>query len=183
MSEPDAALHAALTDAARLACDSAPGNPPAMNLAAARWGFATLFQAARFHTQRDLGPELLATIFADSGPSARDPATIFSVDLGLRHLPTITKWATASAADDPLIAHLTALGVAWPLSSVGMPGTAAADAEPLLMHPSLLTLYVDRIIATGDALRCRDPRIRLAVAAALGEHQSPLSRALLESPS
>lgn len=186
-AEPETALLAALAEAAQSACRSAPGSPPEINLPATRWGFSTLFHVARCFSQRDLGPEVLARVFAEHGPAARDPATIFSVDLGLRHLPTIAAWAIASAADDPLIAHLRALGRAWPLSSVGIPETAAGDPEPILAHPSLLALYVDRIIAVGDASRCSDPRIRLAVAAALGEDQSPLlrksplSRTLLES--
>ena len=62
------------------------------------------------------------------------------------------------------------LGSRWPLSSVGMSLPDGFDIAPILRHTTLTALYVDRIIATGDASRCTDEHIQAAVAQALGGH-------------
>ena len=72
------------------------------------------------------------------------------------------------------------------VSAVGMSGTADGDLSGILDHPALLALYLDRIIAARDHERAQDPRLRLPLAAALGDYPAAFpiltsSLTLLES--
>ena len=172
---------AAARQAAAVAARAAPGRAPDVQDEPLLWGFATLFQAARFLAHRDLGPELLAAAFAGPAPAERDPGTIFAVDVGLRHLPTVAGWVRAAASADPLLAEAQRLGRDWPLSSVGMAGVAGWDDRPLAAHPTLVGLYTARIIASGDSGRAAAPWVRAALAAALGDHPSLAPTALIRA--
>jgi hypothetical protein len=175
-------LTAVIGEAVTLAALAAPAPVPPIDQAAVRWGFATLARAARFLAHRDLEAEEVRATLADHGPTSRDSAVIFSVDIGLRHLPTLAQWTKALAEHDPLLESLHQIGQCWPLSSVGMtlaknhpltdPMTAAREENisAVLSHPGLARLYCERIIVTADGTRLDHPQTRALVISALGEY-------------
>ena len=107
-----------------------------------------------------------------AAPCPRPPSAsvCYSADLSLRYLPDLLSLARGIAPDDPLVAGLTALARAWPLSSVGVAGMEDLDVSAFVDHPSLRQLYVDRIIERGDVSRLKHPAVRAAVGEALGAY-------------
>ena len=103
-----------------------------------------------------------------------EPATageILSADVVLRHLPVIQQWAKSLSPHDPLVQGMPALGVRFPLSSVGMGELPLpVDLTLLKRHRGLWHLYIDRVIEHQDASRLADPEVKAAVRDALGSH-------------
>lgn len=156
----------------------APAGLPALDLDAARWAVALLYQACTLLAHRELGVEEIARRLAVPCPGdVALPATHYSVDLVLRHLPQLIDLARGVAPSDPLHEWMRRLAAAWPLSSVGVEDLPEVDASPLLPNDGLRRFYVDRLLRCGDGTRMRDPRVALAVQAAIGEH-TDLARAL-----
>jgi hypothetical protein len=147
-----------------------PGEAPAFSLPAARWGATTLLRACQCLSFRDLDEAQTAAAFATDCPEPSNPATHYSVDLTLRFLPDVARLARGANPSDPLVEQLRVFGGQWPLSSVGMPGVVPASIAAVVEHPCLLALYVDRVIAAVDVSRLSDPRVTMAVRAAIGWH-------------
>jgi MoxR-vWA-beta-propeller ternary system domain bpX4 len=145
------------------------GPPLPFDADAAAWGAGRLYEACRYLTYRQEGPETVHKAFAGPAPKPT-PAAIFGVDLVLRHLPELWTLAASLADDDPLIDELKRLAVSWPLSSVGTPGIEGTDPSPILVHRGLRQLYTDRILQKRDRSRLSDPRVRSAALEAIGEH-------------
>jgi hypothetical protein len=145
-----------------------PGTPPAFSEAAALWGATVFYRACQFLVYRDHEAAEIDAALSAPCPDAAGAAAHYSVDLTLRLLPDLVRLTQARSSDDPLVEHLQRLASAWPLSSVGVADVGQVDVEPLAQEPSLLGLYVDRIIAREDTARLGDPRVRNAVRAALG---------------
>ena len=101
-------------------------------------------------------------------PGPIDPATIYSVDLTLRWLPDLLTLARAAATRDVLVDELLRLAREWPLSSVGIKDLPGSEPGAIVEHPSLLQLYVDRIIARRDKSRLGHPAVDRGVRTALG---------------
>jgi hypothetical protein len=148
-----------------------PGDAPPLDADAAVWGAEKLFAACRLLTYRELGPEAIAQEFSATMSLPGDtPAAHYAVDLTARFLPDVVRLARAASEDDPLVLALLAWGGDWPLSSVGIRGVEPRRLASILAEPSLLSLYVDRILLTGDASRLAKPAVRTAVATAVGAH-------------
>ncbi|QIF04731.1 hypothetical protein G5S37_25425 [Roseimicrobium sp. ORNL1] len=119
-------------------------------------------------------------IFSDMPPAPVDAGDMLSADVALRHLPTIHRWAKSLSADDPLVLGLSAIGLRFPLSSVGMgPLPLPLDLAPLKRHPQIWRWYVDRVIERQDESRLTDPEVKAAVRDALGAHHSLAQRLAL----
>jgi hypothetical protein len=101
----------------------------------------------------------------------------------MRFLPDVVKLAKSAASDDPLIAQIHRIGRQWPLSSVGIASLGSVDIGPLRTSDTLMRLYVDRVLATGDADRLSDPIVAQAVAAAVGSYPELKPPSLRLSPS
>lgn len=166
--ELDAAVRLILSEERRQR-NTLAGSPPTPDAAAVRWGAALTYRAAQFLAYRDLPAELIARELTLPCPSPASAAVIYGVDLTFRFLPDLARLARAASPDDPLSLQLKTWAVAWPLSSVGMPGIEPGSIEDFIEQPALRMLYVDRIMATGDVGRLRDERVASAVRAALGE--------------
>lgn len=170
---------------AAVRCDAADGLPP-LDLAAATWAVALLYQGCVALIHRDLDEGAIARRLAPPCPSPVDaPSTHAAVDLGLRWLPDLFDLARGLASEDPLLDRLRRIARAWPLSSVGIAGVGDVDATPLLTLPALRLQYVDRILRRDDAARLADPRVARAVAAALGAQRQlapPAVAAALAAP-
>ncbi|HEV7401873.1 MAG TPA: hypothetical protein VGO11_03065 [Chthoniobacteraceae bacterium] len=142
---------------------------PDLSPAAAEWAAIRLYRGCQSLICREVAPDDLRRFLAEPCPEPPGAAaTIYSVDLLFRFLPDLVKLARQVASGDPLVAELRKLAGAWPLSSVGIEGVGEVDAAPVLRHPGLRQLYVDRILAAGDTGRLKDPAVRLAVQTSLG---------------
>ncbi len=148
-----------------------PGEPPALDLVAARWAAVVFHRACQFTVHRDLSPIDLERELGRPCPCPRSPGVDYSVDLVFRFLPDLLNLARSAAESDPLVGCLRQWARLWPLSSVGVPGLGSLDGASFLGHPALRALYVDRILARGDAGRLGDERVRQAVDAAVGLHR------------
>jgi hypothetical protein len=157
-----------------------PGQPPAFDLVATRWAAVAFYHACQFVVHRDLPAEALQPALGQPCSKPRSPSVDYSVDLVFRLLPDLLNLARSAAENDPLVAHLRQWAREWPLSSVGVPGLEKLDCSSFVDHPSLLALYVDRILARNDAGRLDDDRVRLAVVAAVGMHRELAGKLPLE---
>ena len=149
---------------------SLPGNPPRFDAEAAAWSAAAVYSAACLVVYRDAGQPVLDELLGAKPPDGGTAAAHYSVDLVMRFLPDLVKLAKSAATDDPLIKRLLAWAVAWPLSSVGMEGVGSVDSGPLRTSPTLMRLYADRVIATGDRSRLDDPALAEQVKVAIGNY-------------
>jgi MoxR-vWA-beta-propeller ternary system domain bpX4 len=148
----------------------APPGLPELDLPAALWAAASL-QAACAH----LDPVARASVTCSLPPCPSDPlapATHYSVDLVLRHLPALLAKARAAAIATVELAPWLELAHAWPLSSVGVPGLGPVDAAPLLCNEGLRRLYLDRILRLDDRPRAADPVTAAALAELVAEHRA-----------
>ena len=126
------------------------------------------YRACQFVAFRDADEEVIAKTLTMACPEGEPPAVHYSVDLTFRFLPSLVKLAQSAAQDDPLLMHFDRWAMAWPLSSVGMTVPGPVQISPWTHDPCLLGLYVDRVIARGDATRLGDPIVREAVQQAIG---------------
>jgi hypothetical protein len=148
-----------------------PGSPPPLSLAAARWAAARLYLACQALAYRELSDAEVRQGLSLPCPAPPSASAAWSVDLTLRQLPELAELVRGLPTNDPLREGLQALAQAWPLSSVGVPGLAGLDGlDPVLAHPALRRLYVDRVLLRGDRSRLDDPRVREGARAVLGLH-------------
>lgn len=149
-----------------------PFGVPAVNVLATEWALLTLYRVSQFLVFRELPEEMLRTDLAAPCPEEKSADVCYSVDLSFRFLPEMVRLTRAVNAQDPLLEFLNAWAVEWPLSSVGIPDVNSGPREPaldpILGNQALLTMYVDRIIVTGDASRLNHPVVAEAVRSALG---------------
>ncbi len=156
------------------------GDAPPLSVAAATWALRLVEAGCRFLVYRAYDADAIAAALSHPCPEPAGPAACYSADLFLRHLPDLVRLARGLAADEPLVARLMAVARQWPLSSVGLPvpADAALDVRSFAGHPALLQLYVDRVLARGDAGRLASSTVRRAVRRALGGHAGDLAPAL-----
>lgn len=147
-----------------------PGDPPAFDSTAAAWSASALYTASSLLVYRDRGKEVVDKLLDMDPPDRNNTAAHYAVDLTMRFLPDLLKLAKSAATDDPLVERLKLWAVAWPLSSVGIDAVGPVDATPLRSSPTLMLLYVDRVMMTGDHSRLDDPAVAEAVGAALGDY-------------
>ncbi|HVW01583.1 MAG TPA: hypothetical protein VHB77_14620 [Planctomycetaceae bacterium] len=143
------------------------GDPPAFDRGAASWAAGRLYTAAQLLVNRDANEQDVRAALADPGPTPT-AAAHYSVDLAFRYLPDLLVLARRVSEEDPLVEALQHLIAPWPLASLGIRDVPVGDIEPIVAHPCLRQLYVDRIVARGDVARLDDPRVQEAVREALG---------------
>ena len=143
-------------------------DPPALSVPVAAWALRLLYTACQALVFREIEGDTVRPALAQPCPEVPSPRACYSADLSLRYVPDLIALARGIAPDDPLVAGLTGLARAWPLSSIGVADLGEVDPAPFLDHPSLRQLYVDRIIERGDASRLAHPDVGAAVREALG---------------
>jgi hypothetical protein len=143
---------------------------PDLSLPAAEWAALRLYRGCQALVCREMPPADLQRYLAHPCPEPRTPSVDYSADLLFRFLPDLFAVVRRVEPHDPLVAELRLLARAWPLSSVGIENLGEVDPSPVLTHPALRQLYVDRIVATGDTTRLSHPEVRRAVQAALGAY-------------
>ncbi|MGI8981288.1 MAG: hypothetical protein ACR2FY_18840 [Pirellulaceae bacterium] len=147
-----------------------PGKLPELDLAVAMWAARTCYGACQLIVYRQLDERAIAELLSAAVPPPHSPSGHWSADLTLRFLPDLLRHASVASEQDPLVTHLRSLAYAWPLSSVGIEGIVPQHVEELAASPSLLHLYVDRILAHKDFSRLEHPAVREATRQALGMH-------------
>lgn len=153
---------------------------PPLDLKAAHWAANALYECSRAIVDRHTETSDLEQKLASPFPKNCDAAVHWSVDLFFRHLPALRKLAAQVSRTDPMLSALERAGIDWPLSSVGMTlGDTPLALEPILAHPALRRLYLDRIESLPDPTRLKDPRVLDALRADLGLHRESFE-ALLE---
>lgn len=147
-----------------------PGRPPAFSSTAARWAAVRFFRACQFTVFRDVDAGVLNSELLGEGED-RSASGHYSVDLTFRFLPDLMKLASSASGSDPLLDHLRRWGRQWPLSSIGISGIEPENLDAIAADSSLLQLYADRVISTGDKPRLSDARVQAAVDASLGMYR------------
>jgi hypothetical protein len=129
------------------------GTAPVFDQTASLWAAKYLYRSFQILLLRKLGPEHIKTELTDyTLPQTAE--SVYSADLMLRYLPMVFNLAKRLAPEDPLVLRLKRTAERWPLSSVGCEiDHSAIDIAVILSHPSLSTLYADRIIEAKDKKR------------------------------
>jgi hypothetical protein len=153
---------------------------PEFSAASALWGAQLFYQLCRFVVCRDLGVEEIKAVCAMKCSTSRAPATDWSVDLTMRHLPRLFQLAEHLSNADELLSQMRQIATDWPLSSVGIEGLNILQIESFANDQGLCRLYADRIIDRQDVSRLGNPHIDDLVRADLGMHRE-LAPALAES--
>jgi MoxR-vWA-beta-propeller ternary system domain bpX4 len=147
-----------------------PGQLPELNMAVAMWAAKTCYGACQLIVFRQLDEQAIGELLPSTVPAAEPSSRHWSADLTLRFLPDLLRHASVASEQDPLLRHLRSLAYQWPLSSVGIEGIAPEHLDDLVASPSLLQLYVDRILARKDFRRLEHPAVREAARQAVGMH-------------
>ena len=147
-----------------------PEKLPELNLAVAMWAAKTCYGACQLIVFRQLDEQAIGELLPAAAPPGDPPSRHWSGDLTLRFLPDLLRQASIASEEDPLLRHLRSLAYQWPLSSVGIEGIAPEHVDELAASPSLLQLYVDRILARKDFRRLEHPAVREAARQAVGMH-------------
>jgi hypothetical protein len=160
-ADVNAATERALDDAAlveldALAREEAPAKAPELRIDDARFAARLLREACRLSVDRTAAAEEVAAAFAVRGPDPADPASLWSVDLCFRYLPSVHERAQRVSPEDALVLALRQLSAAWPLSGVGVPGASrgwltSRAAGAVRASDCLRGLLVDRVMSSGDA--------------------------------
>ena len=167
------AMRAALVEAETIWRNQIPHKAPLFDLDAAQWAATQFFHACRFVVYREEPEEAIRKKLSEPcpvSPTSGGASTHYSVDVTYRFLPDLIKLATRQAEGDPLIERLCQWARDWPLSSVGVREIEIESVDDFASDACLLALYADRVIAHHDISRLNDPRVRDAVAAAIGVH-------------
>lgn len=148
----------------------APGTAPGFDPLAALWASQYLYRAFQLLLLRKLGEEHIEKELTDySEPQTAD--AIYSVDLMFRYLPMVFSLARRLAPEDPLVMRIKHTGHLWPLSSVGCEiDQSAIDISIILSHPSLRTIYADRIIEAKDKKRVSTDAEKDLISSVLGNY-------------
>lgn len=161
---------------------SLAAEPPAFDLKIGCEAALSLYRVCQCLVYRDLDPrEVLPDPTSDDG-TLTSAAGHYSADLTLRFLPDAWRLARDASENDPLVSFLLTTATRWPLSSVGIPGTPLGSIDGFVDNPSLLTLYVDRIIECCDKSRVDDPRVREAIVRAIGAYHELASELIEAEP-
>jgi hypothetical protein len=149
---------------------SLAGVPPAFDVKIGCETAVAMYRICQCLVYRELMPqELLPELQLDEKRAASAVAH-YSADVTMRFLPDVWRLARDASESDPLVACLSKLANRWPLSSVGIPVEQTISIEGFAGHPSLLALYVDRIIERRDKTRLGDRRVREAFQRAVGAY-------------
>ena len=148
----------------------APGNVPVFDQAASLWAAQYLYRAFQLLLLRKLGPEHIEAELKDYS-LPQTAASVYSADLALRYLPVVFNLAKRLAPDDPLVKRLKETAQQWPLSSIGCDiDQSMIDLTVILSHPSLSTIYADRIIVAKDKKRVTTEAEKNLIQSVLGNY-------------
>lgn len=147
-----------------------PYTTPKYNAEAALWAAKIVYTSCqillyRAHKEAEL-TNLLPTF-----PQTITKDAILSADLCLRFLPQVLEDSKMIDIEDPMIPILESILQQWHYSGIGLKLTLEnLDFFPILMHPCLEQLYIDRVIEKKDRKRAELPQIAEKIRATLGNY-------------
>ncbi|BBO34351.1 hypothetical protein [Lacipirellula parvula] len=147
-----------------------PDAPPRFDVEAALWATTHYYKACQYALFRDYGPDFAFTPANQAIAALNSPEAHYSVDLAFRFLPDLLSFCR-SATDDPLRQELLEWARQWPLSSVGIIEAPEVDIAPLLGSASLMQMYADRAIESGDVRAMQSVQGAQAIEESLGLYQ------------
>lgn len=149
-----------------------PADLPKYERPTARWAAMTVYQSCRLIAIRAISAEEARDLLPPPPVNADTAADHYSADLTLRFLPDVLRLAEEQSQADPVCKMLRALAHQWPLSSVGIRDLEVnrLRLEPVRNCPSLLSIYLDRIVRARDASRLKSEPIRAAYQQRLGAY-------------
>lgn len=159
------------------------GEAPSFDIAAASWAGQSFYRACQKLMDHDRNEETDHLGFPEPEFDKTAPRSHYSVDIVFRFLPDLLKFAKAREETDPLLIRISTWCSQWPLSSVSMANLDDAvdvDITGFADDPTLMQLYVDRIVRHVDLTRIDHPKVRAAVHASIGEHPELARRFRIE---
>lgn len=166
----------------------APGDAPVFDLAPAHLALVCLCRLSQYTVFREIPKEQIEEEWeALSAQILRfppDPERIWSVDVALSYLPGLFRIARNVAESDPMIEPIRELARRWPLSGIGIDNVkwSETDFAPLLAHPTLSGLLVDRIFEFRDRTAATFPSIRSLLDDAIGVYGKEFAPWLADIP-
>lgn len=162
-----------------------PGDPPPLSLPAAVWAAEMLFRACQCLMFRAIDADGVRELLGVPYSGEQSASEHYSVDLTFQLLPDVVRRAENVSRDDPLLAILREWAGQWPLSSVGLQHVQPQTLQPVVSHPGLRRLYVDRILQRNDYSRLNEPQVVSEIRTVLGAHHELAPKMLqqLESAS
>lgn len=145
-----------------------PMGLPEFNVSAGMWSAELLFRSAQFQVFRDVNPEAIQSAFKLAGPDVESPSSHYSVDLCFRYLGDVLRMSNLASSDDPLNDEISQLLSHWPLSAIGVKGVEPPVRGAAFKHQGLWRMFIDRVIAKGDARLMADPQIQQSIEVAVG---------------
>lgn len=155
------------------------GEAPSFDVNIASWAGQNFYRACQLLMYRNLPEEDRSVGFPKAEFETGIPRSHYNVDVVFRFLPDLCKFAKAIERSDPLSQRIADWCVQWPLSSIGVANLdemPIVDIEGFVENPSLMQLYVDRIIRHVDLTRADHERVRKAIESSIGEHPELASR-------
>lgn len=146
------------------------GAPPAFDVKIGCETALALYRICQCLVYRELIPQEVLSEPQPNHGAATSAAVHYSADVTLRFLPDAWRLARDASENDPLVSYLLRLANRWPLSSVGIPNQESVSIHGFADNPSLLALYVDRIIERRDKSRLGDRRACEVLQRAIGAH-------------
>lgn len=135
---------------------------------AALWAAQTIYTAAQLMLYRKDEEKVLPTLLPDFPEKITDSA-ILSADLYLRFLPEILRQLKLIDMEDELIVILEKHLTKWHYSGISYPlSMDLLDFEPILAHPYLIQMYVDKVIALKRLDLAHHPDLTAFVRASMG---------------
>lgn len=173
LAECSAQTKTALRELHRQEKANAAFEAPDLLLSSAHQGAVLMCRLGQFLVFREIPAESVKNEIHKLSSSIVDDSAsaIWSLDLCLRHLPSIYRLASNASPDDPLVSGILTLAARFPLSSVGIPLLEAPSQNDVLkihQHPTLSALYIDRIITTASVDRLGDTVTHCKLRDALG---------------
>ncbi len=150
-----------------------PGSAPRFDVERSAKAASVLCTFCRAAVYRELDEQSIVAELQQIGLEPADSvAAHYSVDLTLRFLPQVYERLSRVSQNDPILTHVLQVSRMWPLSSVGIPGSAPDTLPEAFRDRGLFRAYTDRVVSLGDQPRANLPEVAAAVAAALGPYDS-----------
>jgi hypothetical protein len=118
---------------------------------------------------------VLPAELSTKAPVGESPDEHWSVDLSFRFMFSVVGQCRRLAQRDQLLATLSELLQAWPLSAIGTEATPnPSRLEIVLAHPSLRLIFRDRLLQRRELELAQDPRIVRLIESATGDFRDDL---------
>lgn len=139
---------------------AAPGRPPSLDMTSAVWALNCMYWACWMLVDRNEAEVCLPTSLRSSAPDGTTAEQHWSVDLSFRFISQLRARGFQLSQDDPWVMEVDRLIQNWPLAALGTSVDESEVALSIVMqHPTLRSVYLDRILARKDNSRATKPEV------------------------